>query len=151
MSYYTGAFLVGAHWFGVPFQNFKHFLEYFGFYLLNTIYSNDDTRNFCLFVYFQSHNGKIKFSFLQTVQSRRNTSGAYFFNILVSYRKIDNSSDYIYCAVSVRILKHIMNHKGIGPLWNRHKVTTTYLIIFEICHYLFQCRTESIENAKLTI
>ena len=29
------------------FQNFKHFLEYFGFYLLNTIYTKNNTRNFC--------------------------------------------------------------------------------------------------------
>ena len=33
-----------------------------------------DTRNFCLFVYFQIYNNKNKFSFLQTVQSRRNMS-----------------------------------------------------------------------------
>ena len=42
--------------------------------------------------------------------------GLFFFIILVSYGKIDNSSGYIYCAISIRTLKHIMNHKGIGPL-----------------------------------
>ena len=32
-----------------------------------------DTRNFCSFVYFQSYNGKSKFSILQSVQSSCNT------------------------------------------------------------------------------
>ena len=59
---------------GFHFQNCKHFLEYFGFYLLTTVYKKNDTRNFCLFFYFQSYNDKSKFSFLQTVYSRRNTS-----------------------------------------------------------------------------
>ena len=31
-------------------------------------------RNFCLFVYFQSYNDRTKYSFFQTVQSRRNKS-----------------------------------------------------------------------------
>ena len=34
----------------------------------------DDIRNFCLFVYFPSYNHKSKFSFLQTVQLRRDMS-----------------------------------------------------------------------------
>ena len=43
------------------FQNWKHFLEYFGFYLLTTIYiKKNDARSFCLFVYFQSYNNKSK-------------------------------------------------------------------------------------------
>ena len=39
LSYCTGTFLVGAHWFGFHFQNCKHFLEYFGFWLLNIVYT----------------------------------------------------------------------------------------------------------------
>ena len=30
MSYYRGTFLVGAHLLGVPFENYKRFLEYLG-------------------------------------------------------------------------------------------------------------------------
>ena len=41
---------------GFYFQNWKHFLEYFGLYLLTTVYANNGTRNFGLFVYFQSYN-----------------------------------------------------------------------------------------------
>ena len=63
------AFLVGAHWFGI------HFLEYFRFYLLTTVYKKKMyTRNFCLFAYFQSCNNKINILFLQTVQSSGNMS-----------------------------------------------------------------------------
>ena len=42
-------------------------------YWLQSIQKNF-TRNFGLFVYFQSYNGKGEFSFLQTAQLRRNTS-----------------------------------------------------------------------------
>ena len=48
---------------GCHFQNCKHFLEYFGFYLYQQL----------LFI-LQSYNDKSKFSFLQTVQAGRNTS-----------------------------------------------------------------------------
>ena len=41
-------------------------------YWLQSIQKND-TRNFCLFVYLRSYNDKSKFSFLETVQSSRNT------------------------------------------------------------------------------
>ena len=47
---------------------YKHFL------ISKVALPKNDTRNFCLFFHFQSYNGKIKFSFLQTVQSRGNTS-----------------------------------------------------------------------------
>ena len=56
--------------FGFHFQNCKHFMEYFRFYLLNTVIRKNDTGNFCLFGYFQSYNDKGKFSFLQEEQSR---------------------------------------------------------------------------------
>ena len=47
---------------GFHFQSCQHFLKYFGFYLLTTVYQKSDGRNFCLFVYFQSC------SYLQTSQ-----------------------------------------------------------------------------------
>ena len=62
------------HGFGVPFPKLKNFFEIFR--VLPNGYSlrKNHTRNFCLFVYLRSYNDKSKFSFLQTVQSRRNTS-----------------------------------------------------------------------------
>ena len=51
------------------FQNYRHFVEYFGFYLLTTVYiRKNDTRNFCLFMYLSSHIDKSKCSFLLTVK-----------------------------------------------------------------------------------
>ena len=55
------------------FQSCKHFLEYSGFYLLTTFYTKKQYQEF-LFIYFRSYNNKSQFSFLQTVQSRSNTS-----------------------------------------------------------------------------
>ena len=49
---------------GFHFQNYKHFLQYFGFYLLNTVYAKKRYQE-SLFIF--------KFSFIQTMQSRRNT------------------------------------------------------------------------------
>ena len=72
MSYYTATFSEGAHRFGVPFPKLQTFSEIFW-----ALYFDDsqyDTRNFCLFVYLRSYNDKSKFSFLETVQSSRNTS-----------------------------------------------------------------------------
>ena len=60
---------------GFRFQNNKHFLKYFGFYLLTTVYTKkSDTSKFCLIVYLWNYNDKNKFSFLQTVQSSHNIS-----------------------------------------------------------------------------
>ena len=59
---------------GFHFQNYTHFLDNFGFLLLTTVHTKNDTRNFGLFVYLQSYSNKIKFSFSQTVQSSCNTS-----------------------------------------------------------------------------
>ena len=76
MSYYTGIFLVGAHWFGVPLPKlptFSGILWFSSTYWLQSIRKNGN-RNFCLFFYFQTYNGKSKFSFLHTVQSRSGTS-----------------------------------------------------------------------------
>ena len=56
------------------FQNYKYFLKYSGLYILTTVNTKNDTRKFCLFVYLRSYNDKSKFSFLETVQSSRNTS-----------------------------------------------------------------------------
>ena len=62
-------------YFEFRFQNYKYFLKYFGLYIIDySQYKKKDTRNFCLFVYLRSHNGNSKFSFLETVQSSRNTS-----------------------------------------------------------------------------
>ena len=36
---------------GFHFQNQKNFLKYFGPYLLTTVYTKSNTRNFCLFIY----------------------------------------------------------------------------------------------------
>ena len=47
------------------FQNYKHFLEYFEFYLLTTVYTKKTIPNFCLFVCLRSCNDKNKFSFLK--------------------------------------------------------------------------------------
>ena len=75
MSYHPGTFLVGAHWFGVPFPKLQTFSE---IALDSTIWlqskGKNDTRNFCLFSYLRSYNDKSRFSFLQTVQSSRNSS-----------------------------------------------------------------------------
>ena len=60
LSYYRGTFLIGTHWFGVPFPKLQTFSEIF--YWLQSIRKND-TRNFCLFVYFQSYNDKVNFRF----------------------------------------------------------------------------------------
>ena len=54
LSYYTGSFLVFSR---VHFQNYKRFLELFGY----------NTRNLWLFVYLRSYTDKSKFLFLQTV------------------------------------------------------------------------------------
>ena len=59
---------------GLQFQNYKHFLKYFAFYLWTAVYSKNSTWDCCLFIYLQSYNDKRKFSFLQTVQPSRNTS-----------------------------------------------------------------------------
>ena len=40
----------------------------------------------------------------------------YFFIILMSYGKIDNSGGCNYCSLSIVTQKHIINHKGIGTL-----------------------------------
>ena len=75
LSHYTGTFLVGTHWFGVLFPKLQTFSEIFWVLLIDySLYEKSDTMNFCLFVYFQSYNDKSKFSFLQTVQLRHNTS-----------------------------------------------------------------------------
>ena len=41
------------------FQNYKHFLKYFQLFILTTVNTKNDTRNFCLFVYLRSYNDKI--------------------------------------------------------------------------------------------
>ena len=57
------------------FQNCKHFLKHFEFYLLTTVSTEKPYQViFLFFIFFQSYNGKSKFSLLQTAQSRSNTS-----------------------------------------------------------------------------
>ena len=74
LSYYTAIFLVSAHRFGVPFPKLQTFSKIFwALHIgLQSIRKND-TRNFCLFVYLRSCNGKSKCSLLETVQSSDNT------------------------------------------------------------------------------
>ena len=89
MSFYTGTFLVGAHWFWVSFPKTANiFWTILGSAYWTQFIRKNYTRNFCLFVYFQSYNYKSKFSFLQTVQSNRNTSylGTSHFCVKCLYR-----------------------------------------------------------------
>ena len=72
LSYYTGTFLQVTIDLGFHFKNYTHVLEYFRFYLLTAVYTKNDTRIF--FFYFLSYSDQSKFLFLQTVQSRHNTS-----------------------------------------------------------------------------
>ena len=74
MLYYTATFLVGAHRLEFHFQNCRYFLTYFGLYILTTINTKNDTRNFSLFVCLRSYNNKSKFPFLETVPPNRITS-----------------------------------------------------------------------------
>ena len=72
---YSDTFNRDAHRFGVPFPKLQTFSEIFwALHIDYSQYEKNDTRNFCLFVYLRSYNDKIKFPFLKTVQSRRNTS-----------------------------------------------------------------------------
>ena len=59
---------------GFHFQNYKHFLEYFGSTYWLESKRKKYTRNFCLFVSLQSYDDKGKFSFLQRMQSSHNKS-----------------------------------------------------------------------------
>ena len=71
---YTATFLVGAHRFGVPFPKLQTFFGIFWVPPINYSLWKNNTKNFALFVYFQSYNNKNKFLFLLTVQSRCSTS-----------------------------------------------------------------------------
>ena len=73
---------------GFHFQNKIHFHKYFVFYLLTNVYTKNNNRNFCLFVYLQSYNDKSKFSSLQTVPPNQNTwcVNEPFFCKMLAYR-----------------------------------------------------------------
>ena len=71
-SYYKGALLVSAHRFRTPFLKRQIFPGIFG--VLPIDYSIYDKTILGIFVYLRSYNNKSQFSFLQTVQSSRNTS-----------------------------------------------------------------------------
>ena len=74
MSYYTATFLVGTHWFGVPFPKLQTFSRIFWVPPVNYSLYEKTIRNVFLFVYLGSCNNKSKFSVFQTVQSSCNTS-----------------------------------------------------------------------------
>ena len=46
-------------------------MEYLGLYILAAVYTKNDTRNFCLFVYLRSYNGKSKCFYKQCSQAAR--------------------------------------------------------------------------------
>ena len=75
MSPYTATFLVGVHRFGVPFPKLQTFSEIFwALHIDCSQHEKTILGIFGLFVYLRSYNDKSKFSFLETVQSNRNTS-----------------------------------------------------------------------------
>ena len=122
--------------FGFHFQNCKRFLKYFGVYLLNAVIQKNDTRNFCLFVYFQSYNNKSKFSFLQTAVKPQHVLFAnkpFLGKILVSFFRsniplyIEKNPVEKLCKVLEMELK---TYTSLGQKFVFEKIT------FKVLHYI---------------
>ena len=104
-------------------------------YWLQSIRKND-TRNFCLFVYFQSYNDKSKFSFLQTVQKAQHvlfTNEPFLRKILVSFFS-SNIPLYIEKNPAEKLCKalemELKTYTPVGPKFIFEKIK------FKVLHYI---------------
>ena len=143
------------------FQNCKHVLENFGFYLLTTVMRKNEIRNFCLFVYFQTYNDKSIFLLLQTMQPRRNTSylrKSHFLRKMLVSLFSSNNPLYIeknpvenLCKVLEMELK---TYTPVGPKFVLEKIKFKVLHYFQddlICKRLGLSKDQTIMFKSLVI